>query len=430
MTNRPLTRRDFLHYTSISAAGLWLAGTRAVSSASPNSKLNIAVIGTANRAGADLRAVAHENIVALCDVDETLLAQAKEKFPAAKTYSDFRKMLEQKDIDAVVIGTADHTHAVATSAALHLGKHVYCEKPLTHTVYECRAIAELAAANKKLATQMGTQIHATDNYRRVVELVQLGVIGKVRECHVWCQKSLPGGGRPADMPSIPRNLNWELWLGPAPARPYHPEYVPKTWRRWWDFGEGILGDMACHYMDLPFWALNLRYPLSVAAEGPSVNTETVPEWLIVRYLFPARNEQPELHLTWYDGGKQPDLIAQEKVPNWPNGVLFVGDKGMLIADYTKRKLLPEDKFAGLQPPSPFIPKSIGHHEEWIQGCKTGSSTTCNFAYASALTETVLLGNVAYRSGCKLDWDAKSLNARNTSQAENYLRAEYRKGWRL
>jgi predicted dehydrogenase len=432
MTGRPLTRRNFLHHTSISAAGLWLAGTRAVSARaiSPNSKLNIAVIGTANRAGADLRAVAHENIVALCDVDDTFLAQAREKSPGSKTYSDFRKMLDQKDIDAVVIGTADHTHAVATAAALHFGKHVYCEKPLTHTVYEARSIAELAAANKKLATQMGTQIHASDNYRRVVELVQSGAVGKVAECHVWCQKSLPGGGRPTDMPPVPRNLNWDLWLGPAPARPYHSEYVPKTWRRWWDFGEGILGDMACHYMDLPFWALKLRYPSSVGAEGPAINTETVPEWLIVRYVFPARGDQSELRLTWYDGGKQPDLVAQGKAPNWPNGVLFVGDKGMLIADYTRRKLLPEDKFANFQPPEPSIAKSIGHHEEWIQACKTGSETTCNFAYASALTETVLLGNVAYRSGCKLDWDAKALKARNTPQSENYIRTEYRKGWTL
>jgi predicted dehydrogenase len=429
---RSLRRREFLRTTGFGAASLALAAPTILRARapSPNSRLNIGVIGTANRAGADLKAVSRENIVALCDVDQTLLAAAKEKFPGANTYADFRKMLAQKDIDAVVVGTADHTHAVATAASLRLGKHVYCEKPLTHTVYEARTIAGLASANKKLATQMGTQIHAGDNYRRVVELVQSGAIGQVRECHVWSQKSLPGGGRPTDLPAIPRNLEWDLWLGPAPARPYHPEYVPKTWRRWWDFGEGILGDMACHYMDLPFWTLHLRHPLTVEAEGPPVNPETVPEWLMVHYEFPARAEMPPVRLTWYDGGKQPDLIAEGKAPRWPNAVLFVGDKGMLIADYNKRKLLPENKYADFQPPAPSIPQSIGHHEEWVRACKTGAQTTCNFAYASALTETVLLGNVAYRTGLKLDWDARLLKARNTMQAMNFLRSEYRKGWEI
>jgi predicted dehydrogenase len=430
--NRKLTRRVFLQRSSLTAAGLWLVwpGNASARRASANGRLNLGVIGTANRAGVDLKNVAHENIVALCDIDDNLLAAAKEKHPAARTYSDFRRMLEQKDVEAVVVGSADHTHAAATAAALRLGKHVYCEKPLTHTVYEARTIADLAAGNKKLATQMGTQIHASENYRRVVELIQSGAIGKVRECHVWCQKSLGGDGRPTDMPPVPANLQWDLWLGPAPARPYHPEYVPKTWRRWWDFGEGILGDMACHYMDLPFWALNLRYPTSVEAEGPPVNPETVPAWLIVRYQFPARGDLEPVHLTWYDGGKQPAQIAQGKAPKWENGVLFVGDKGMLIADYGKRKLLPEAKYADFRPPAPSIPKSIGHHEEWIQACKTGSPTTCNFSYASALTETVLLGNVAYRTGQKLDWDARLLKATNTAQAMNYIRSEYRKGWQL
>jgi predicted dehydrogenase len=427
-----ITRRDFLKRTGLGSAGLALVAPAVVAALgqSPNNKLNIGVIGTANRAGADLKALSRENIVALCDVDQSLLAVAKDKFPQAKTYTDFRKMLEQTDIDAVVVGTADHTHAVATSAALRLGKHVYCEKPLTHTVFEARTVAGLAAANKKLATQMGTQIHAGDNYRRVVELVQSGAIGAVSECHVWCQKSLQGAGRPTDMPPIPKNLEWDLWLGPAAARPYHREYIPKTWRRWWDFGEGILGDMACHYMDLPFWALNLRSPLTVEAEGPPVNPEIVPAWLIVRYEFPARGPLPPLRLTWYDGGKRPEHIAQEKATDWPNGVLFVGDKGMLIADYNERKLLPEARYADFQPPSPSIPKSIGHHEEWVQACKTGAPTSCNFAYGSALTETVLLGNVAYRTGLKLDWDAKRLKARNTTQAMNYLRTEYRKGWEV
>jgi predicted dehydrogenase len=429
--NLPLTRRRFLQTTALAAAGACFTRSHAAQrKVSANDKLSIGVIGTAHRAGEDIRGVQNENIVALCDIDDKFLAAAKEKFPGAKTYNDFRKLLAQSDIDAVVIGTADHTHAVATAAALRLGKHVYCEKPLTHTVYEARAISKLAAKNTKLATQMGTQIHASDNYRRVVELVESGAIGKVRECHVWCEKSLAGSDRPTETPLIPSNIHWDLWLGPAPERPYHPDYLPKTWRHWWDFGEGILGDMACHYMDLPFWALKLQDPVTVESEGPAIHPETTPPWMIVHYEFPSRHNLPPVHLTWYDGGKRPELVEQGKVPDWRNGVLFVGEKGMLLADYGRRKLLPEAQFAEFQAPTPYIPTSLGHHKEWIQACKTGSPTTCNFAYAGALTETVLLGNVAYRTGHKLEWDASHLKVKNSQQAMNYLRTEYRKGWEL
>src|SRR3954463_10654530 len=288
-TSNGWSRRGFLKSGAIALAGVSLTGCqttrRSPRRLSANEKLNIGVIGTAHRAAEDIRGVEQENIVAICDIDEQLLAATKEKFPSARTYHDFRKLLEQKDIDAVVVATADHCHAVATSAALRLGKHVYCEKPLTHTVYEASAIARLAHQNRKLATQMGTQIHATDNYRRVVELVQTGAIGRVSECHVWCEKTLANSERPAAMPPMPTHIHWDLWLGPAPARPYHPEYLPKTWRHWWDFGEGILGDMACHYMDLAFWALDLKHPQTIEAEGPPIHPETTPAWLIVRYAF-------------------------------------------------------------------------------------------------------------------------------------------------
>jgi predicted dehydrogenase len=429
-----LSRREFFRAGMLAAGGVSLVGYQS-SWAGPrrlsaNDKLNLGVIGTANRAAQNIRGLTEENIVAICDIDEQFLAAAHERFPAAKTYTDFRKLLEQRDIDAVLVSTADHCHAVATAAALHLGKHVYCEKPLTHTVYEARAIAKLAARNKKLATQMGTQIHATDNYRRVVELVKSGAIGKISECHVWCEKSLANSERPTEMPPIPASIHWDLWLGPAPARPYHPDYLPRTWRHWWDFGEGVLGDMACHYMDLAFWALDLKHPLTVEAEGPPIHPETTPEWLVVRYEFPALHGHAPLKVTWYDGGKRPQLVDEGKAPNWRNGVLFVGDKGMLIADYGRRQLLPESQFAGFSPPDPFIPKSIGHHKEWLLACKTGGPTTCNFDYASALTETVLLGNVAFRTGHKLEWDAASLKVRNSKQAENYLHSEYRKGWEI
>jgi predicted dehydrogenase len=427
-----VTRRQFLRTSALTAGGLWLSGcqTRTPRELSANEKLNIGIIGTADRARANISGVEHENIVALCDIDDTFLAAASKMFPRAKTYDDFRKLLEQQDIDAVVVSTADHTHAVATAAALHLGKHVYCEKPLTHTVYETRTITKLAAKNNKLATQMGTQIHAGDNYRRVVELVQAGAIGPVKECHVWCEKSLANSERPRQTPPIPAGLHWDLWLGPAPERPYHPDYLPRTWRHWWDFGEGILGDMACHYVDLAFWALKLRYPATIEAQGPPIHPETTPAWLIVRYEFPGRMDLPPVELTWYDGGKRPALVEQGKTPNWRNGVLFVGERGMLIADYDRHKLLPEGQFAGFVPPTPSIAKSIGHHEEWLQACKTGSPTTCNFGYAGTLTETVLLGNVAYRTGQKLEWDAPLLKATNSREAENFIRTEYRKGWEL
>jgi len=432
--SRNQSRREFIQNSALAAAGTFLAGCHtAPRKLSANEKLNIGIIGTNNRARANIAGVEHENIVALCDIDDTFLAAVKEKFPRAKTYNDFRKLLEQKDIDAVVISTADHTHAVATAAALHLGKHVYCEKPLAHTVYEARTIARLAGKYQDQATQMGIQIHAGENYRRAVELVQSGAIGAVRECHVWCDRSLANSERPTDTPPVPRNLHWDLWLGPAPARPYHPAYLPKVWRHWWDFGEGILGDMGCHYMDLALWALQLECPnrpQTIEAEGPPVHPETTPEWLIVRYQFPARADLPPVELTWYDGGKRPRLVEEGKTPNWRNGVLFVGEKGMLIADYTRRKLLPEAQFADFQGPGPLVRDSIGHHLEWLQACKTGEPTSCEFGYASVLTEAVLLGNVAYRTGEKLEWDGDNLRVKNSRQAMNYIHREYRKGWTL
>lgn len=425
-------RRGFLQQgvfagATVLGAGMWLGGERAESK-SPNEKLNLGVIGTANRAGANIAGVQGENIAALCDVDETFLGAASVKFPAATTYHDFRKLLDQKDLDAIVVSTPDHLHAHISIDAMRRGKHVYCEKPLAHSVQEARLVAETAAKHK-VVTQMGTQIHAENNYRRVVEAVQAGVIGPVRECHVWCNRTWGGENRPQDKPPVPSSLHWDLWLGPAPERPYHAEYHPKKWRAWWDFGNGTLGDMGCHYLDLAFWALKLRHPTHVAADGPPVHAESTPVWLAATWQFPARGEMPPVKLVWYDGGKQPRLTEEAGIANWKNGVLFVGDKGMLVADYAKHKLLPETTFAGYQPPPQTIPVSIGHHAEWIAACKTGGPTTCSFDYAGALTETVLLGNVAYRSGKPLAWDAARLKA-DAPSAEQYLRREYRRGWEL
>lgn len=438
MIKRPFTRRQFLKQSSIAAAAFWIGrGSLLAKQENLTSKpepakdlLNIGIIGTANRAQSNISGVSSQNIVAICDIDDNYLSAAAQKFPGAKTYNDFRKLLEQKNIDAVVISTADHTHAVATVAALNAGKHVYCEKPLSHTVYEARLVSETAAKHPNLATQMGTQIHASNNYRRVVELVQSGAIGKLEECHVWCEKSWSGGNRPSEKAQVPRNIHWDLWLGPVVARPYHAEYLPKNWRRWWDFGGGTLGDMGCHYMDLAFWALNLRHPLSIETEGPPVHKETTPAWLIVRYEFERAEASTPLKVTWYDGGKRPEIVNAGKVPGWKNGVLFIGEKGMLVADYGSYKLLPDEKFSGFHMPPQTIPNSIGHYNEWIRACKQGSITSCNFNYAGALSEAILLGNVAYRSGTKLEWDAAALKAKNCKVASNYIQSEYRQGWSL
>ncbi|MBA4147456.1 MAG: Gfo/Idh/MocA family oxidoreductase [Verrucomicrobia bacterium] len=427
--NPKISRRIFLRNSSIAAATFWIGSSAFGKGKSPNDKLNIGIIGTANRAGSNISGVKHQNIVALCDVDDNYLAAASARFPEAKKYNDFRKLLEQKDIDAVVISTTDHTHAVATAAGLKSGRHVYCEKPLTHTVEEARAISQLTARNKKLATQMGTQMHATENYRRVVELVQKDAIGPVTECHVWCHKSRTAPV-PTEYPPVPAHLHWDLWIGPVKSRPYHPIFHPKEWRVFWQFGNATLGDMGCHYLDLVFWALKLRTPTSIEAEGPAPHPEAVPEWLIAHWDFPKRGKLPPVKLHWYDSGKRPALLDEMGIKGWLDGVMFVGEKGVLIADYTKHVLYPENKFEGFVAPAPFIPKSIGHYEEWIQACKTGSPTSCNFDYGAALTETVLLGLVAFRSGGKLEWDASKLRVKNNRDAEKFIQKQYRAGWTI
>ncbi len=441
-----ISRRRFLKVSAAAGASLACTGPVVVarSATSANDKLDVAVVGVGGRGAANLGGVRGENIVALCDIDAHRLAGAAKQFPKAKAYADFRKMLGEMDrrIDAVVVSTPDHTHAPAAAMALAMGKHCYCEKPLTHSVHEARTVADLARKSRR-ATQIGTQIHARDNYRRVVELVQSGTVGPVREVHVWSSASYGGQDRPKDTPPVPDHINWDLWLGPAPERPYHPCYLPGRWRGWWDFGTGALGDFGCHYMDLPFWALRLRYPTSVEAEGPSVHPETTPRRLTVRYEFPPRGSLPPVNLTWYDGGKRPlallkqdGLVKAETLTTplnpakWGSGVLFIGAKGMLLADYGRRLLLPQDRFAGFTPPAPTIPNSVGHHKEWLVACKTGGATTCHFGYSGPLTETALLGTVAFRTGEKLAWDAEALKATNCPKADRYVRRPYRAGWTL
>ncbi|HEY6168871.1 MAG TPA: Gfo/Idh/MocA family oxidoreductase [Verrucomicrobiae bacterium] len=430
------SRRQFLKTSAVAATGTVAWGGLQTSASArrilgANDRLNIACVGTANRAAADIAGVKGENIVALCDVDETYLGLKANEFPGAKTYRDFRRMLEQKDIDAVVVGTPDHTHAIVAAAALDGGRHVYCEKPLTRTVSETRRLRELAK-RKGLATQMGNQIHAGANYRRVVEVVQSGAIGPVKEVHVWSGSTYGHIEYPKEFPPMPpANLDWDLWHGPMAVKPYHPDFVPAKWRNWWHYGGGSLADFGCHYIDLPHWALDLRVPLTIEAiKGPKPDKERPPTELAVKYEYPTRDAKPPVTLFWYQGGGHAPQLPEKFEKEFRAGVLFVGEKGMLLSGYTKYHLLPEERFTGFVAPKPWIADSAGHHEEWIRACKTGSPTLSNFDYAGALTEVVLLGNVAHRAGCKLEWDAANLRAKNCRAADEFLQHHYREGWKL
>jgi predicted dehydrogenase len=438
------SRRTFLKTSAVAASALAAPGFLRARGA--NEKLNIAIIGSGGRGAVNLKGVENENIVALCDVSTAAVEKAAEKRTSARKFSDFRKLFDRaSEFDAVVVSTCEHTHAFATLLAIQHGKHVYCEKPLTHNIAEARIIRE-AAAKTKLATQMGTQIHAEDNYRRVVELIQTGAIGPVREVHVWVSRAwglqsaedakankdiVFVADRPTDDVKPPADLDWDLWLGPAVERPFNPVYVPgPKWYRWWDFGNGTMSDLGSHWNDLPFWALKLKAPTAVEASGPKPHAEIAPASMQATYEFPARGEMPALKMTWHQGTYKPAQWTEKKIPQWGDGVLFVGDKGMLLSNYFKHVLLPEKQFADFVRPKPFIEKSLGHHAEWIHACKTGAPTTCNFEYAGWLTESNHLGNVAFRAGKRLEWDAVKMKSPNCPEADAFIHREDRKGWKL
>jgi predicted dehydrogenase len=397
-----------------------------------NERLNIGVIGVGGRGASDLAGVAGENIVALCDVDEGRLDAAAANLPSAKKYVDYRKLLEQDDLDAVVVATPDHHHAPATVRALRRGLHVYCEKPLTHTVAEARLITQLTA-EKKLATQMGTQNHEHPGYLRLVELLQSGAIGNVSEVHVitdrpgrWWQQGLD---RPTDKPPVPAGFHWDLWLGPASERDYNAAYAPFKWRGWWEFGCGAIGDMAIHLMDPTFWALELGGPVKVTSKGPQPHAESGPTWMETRFEFGKRGDLPPVDVYWYEGEAKPREEIAKELPM--NGSLFLGDEGRIaIAHDGHPKLLPEEKFADFKGPDSYLPTSPGHHQQWIEACKTGTRTGSPFTYAGPFTEVVLLGNVAYRVGKTIEFDPATMKVTNAPEANQYLSKSYRKGWEI
>ena len=447
------TRRQFLR-TSASAtafgAGIAVLPARVLGRGGetpPSGKLNIAVIGAGGRGTEDIKGVEGENIIALCDVDAANAAGSFKRFPKAARYQDFRVMLEkEKGIDAVVVATPDHIHAVASMAALRAGKHVYCEKPLTRTVKEARLIAQAARA-AKVATQMGNQGMAFDGNRLIKEWLGAGVIGPVREVHVWSDRPTHRGkmplwwpqgiDRPTDEPPVPDHLNWDLWLGPAPWRPYHSAYVPFRWRGWWDFGSGGLGDMGIHNLAPVFDALKLGAPTRVHASSSPVFKETVPIASTVHYEFAARGDLPAVKVHWYDGGllpARPDELEDVRPLDAEDGIIFVGDKGKILVKGwggESPRLLPESRHREFEGVPKTLPRSIGHHAEWIQACKRGTTTASNFDFAGPLTEAVLLGSVAIRCpGEVLHWDPVAMKIPNHPEADQYLHYEYRKGWEL
>jgi hypothetical protein len=438
--NRKMARRDFMSKAAAIAAftivpSHVLGGPRRVP---PSEKLNIAGVGIGGRGAGDLHEVVSENIVALCDVDDRYAANVFKKYPNAKKYHDFRKMLDhEKNIDAVVIATPDHTHAVVAMTAIKMGKHVYCEKPLAHSIYEVRRLTE-AAREAGVATQLGNQGQASEGTRLVEEFIRDGALGLVREVHSWCNRPISPRGidRPKETPPVPETLDWNLWLGPAPERPYHPCYLPFTWRGWWDFGTGVLGDIGCHQFVSIFRALKLGYPTSVEACSSGVNSETAPLASIVRYDFPAREGMPPVKLTWYDGGLMParpkELEEGLRFGNADDN-LFVGDKGKMLG----HRLLPESRSKEYGKPPRILPRSPGHHKEWINACKGGEPAGSNFDVSGPLTEVVLLGNIAlrmgqqlYEKGLKLYYDGPNMKVTNLPEANKYIGNEYREGWTL
>jgi predicted dehydrogenase len=451
------SRRDFTKIISLGSFGtLTLGATSCMSNTKketekivwPSDKINLAFVGTGGKGAHNLRLLKDQNIVALCDVDWRERGyKAFEEFPKAKRYKDFRVMLEeQKDIDAVVVSTPDHTHGVIAMMAIKAGKHVYCEKPLAHSIYETREITK-AAKEYGVQTQMGNQGHSTESIRQFYEHIKAETIGKVTEVHAWCDRPAGGGGvsfphgilRPTGDYKIPKELDWDLWLGPAQVRPYHPAYLPQKWRGFIDFGCGALGDFGCHTLDPAFWALDLGSPESVISSNSNLlknKYDTYPTSSIITYKFPKREEQPPVKVVWYDGGLLPlhDDRLRDLDYFTTCGALVVGEKGIIMHDShgaSDFKISPFDKNMEIETPPEILERSKGHHADWIEAIKTGKSASADFNYGGPLTETVLLGTAAtlFRNQ-ELKWDSENMKVTNIEEANSVIKPEFRTGWKL
>ena len=442
------SRRRFLKTTS---GGLLLATFVPRTAWGANDQVNVGCIGIGGKGSSDVTGVAGAGgtILALCDVDEKRRqrkVKITEKFPDATFYHDFRVMLEKeaKRIDAVTVSTPDHTHAPAAMMAMRMGKHVYCQKPLTHTIWEARQLAD-AAREAGVATQMGNQAHAGEPIRRAVELIRAGMLGKVTEVHAWTNHPIWPQGmkvKPAAEP-VPDTLDWDLWLGPAPEQSYSSEYVPFKWRGWWDFGTGALGDMGCHILDMPFWALDLKHALTVEAEQDSNTAVSGPTWSTITYTFAPGKHHKSLKYMWYDGVSKdgghapPDEVLdgcgmEPAVATSKFDLVMIGEKGKLFFKRSNPKMVtsPASLVEEYAETPQSLPRVKDEDAEWINAIKGGSAALSNFDYSGPLTEFVLLGNLAIRVGQKIEWDGEKMKATNCPAADEFVRREYRKGWEL
>lgn len=439
--SRQSSRRQFLQTTAASGVGFWVAaGLQAEESKSPNEKIRFACVGIDGKGASDSEDAGKKgDVVAICDIDDRKLNAASKKFEGAKKYNDFRKMLDDmgSSIDAVTVSTPDHCHAVVASMAMNMGKHCFCQKPLTHSIWEARRLGEIAR-EKKVATQMGNQGTANDSLRRGAGIIKSGALGKVTEVHVWTNRPIwkQGVKRP-ETAEVPSYLHWEEWLGPAPYRPFGDGYHPFAWRGWWDFGTGALGDMACHTVNMPYMALALRDPISVQAKTSGHNRDSYPEWSVIDFQFPSNDHRPALKFTWYDGGQKPSKDLLEGSEPAVSGCLVIGDKAKLYApgDYAENKIV---LMGGISDPKVDFVKSPGHFEEWVRAIRGGEAAMSNFAdYSGPLTETILLGNLAVwaapqagQMGKKIEWDAKNLVATNAPEVAEVVKPKYRNGYKV
>lgn len=438
-------RRGFLKSALATGAGLVILPGGVLSGKNaPSNKLNIALIGAHGRARAHYRGLHNENVVAICDVHEDNMALAAKEFPKAKKYVDWRKCIEQKDLDAVVCCTPDHHHAFIAQWAMNRDLHIYCEKPLGLSVEEVRLCRKTYLEKKnKIATQHGTQRHAKPNFNRVRELIQDGVIGELQDIHAWGNRQLRKPGYPKGTGQPPKTIHWDLWVGPSPFHPYSPEYFGAepgmnclNWNMYWDFGAGQVADMGSHTMDLVWNAIDATYATSASATGEPFNPEVTPVELRSVFEIPANDWRPAVNVLWHQGGDMPNSPRQYVDLNKiGHGAMFKGTRGYVICDFDSRIIIPFGDDADLtyynrRPEDKVIPDMGDFQEEWINACKTDLKTSCDFDYGGSLMEMMLLGLVAYRVGEKFEYDGKSGRAVDNDKANEFMSRKYRDGWVL